>query len=366
MKIHKWRKKKMLMVILMIMGFVAAGVGGYIIYGSYKINELSKMTFEEMLDFTVKNNKDAVITVGIIQNGKTTYKVYGENGMELPQEEHIYEIGSVTKTFTTALLFKSISEGKVSLDDSIDEYLDLPEKSYYPTIKRLVTHTSGYKGSYFEMPMVANFLQGKNDFNGISGTMLINRLSKINLNDSDYSYRYSNFGMATLGAVLEQIHEEDYTALMNAFVREDLGLSNTKVSESSGDLDNYWEWSESDAYIPAGGILSTITDMLAYVQTQLSNRLTYLSLAHEPLTDINASSEMYQKMGIHMDAIGAGWMIDNGNNIIWHNGGTGNYNSYVGFDKDNQIGVVILSNLPPKYRIPTTVMGIELLTSLQN
>ena len=70
-------------------------------------------------------------------------------------------------------------------------------------------------------------------------------------------------------------------------------------------------------------------------------------------------------MGIYIDAVGAGWMIDNENNIIWHNGGTGNYNSYIGFDKENQIGVVILSNLPPDYRIPATVMGIEILTSLQ-
>ena len=72
------------------------------------------------------------------------------------------------------------------------------------------------------------------------------------------------------------------------------------------------------------------------------------------------------KMGIRIDAVGAGWMIDNKNNIIWHNGGTGNFNSYIGFDKENQIGVVIWpANLPPNYRIPATVMGIEILTSLQ-
>jgi hypothetical protein len=59
-------------------------------------------------------------------------------------------------------------------------------------------------------------------------------------------------------------------------------------------------------------------------------------------------------------------MIDNQNGIIWHNGATSSFNSYAGFAKENQVGVVILSNLPPDYRIPATVMGIELLTSLQN
>ena len=87
-------------------------------------------------------------------------------GIVLPQEEHIYEIGSITKTFTSSLLSKAISEGKVSLDDSIDTYLDLQKKDYYPTIQRLVTHTSGYKGYYLEKPMVSNFLHKENDFNG--------------------------------------------------------------------------------------------------------------------------------------------------------------------------------------------------------
>jgi len=57
----------------------------------------------------------------------------------------------------------------------------------------------------------------------------------------------------------------------------------------------------------------------------------------------------------------AGWMIDNKNGIVWHNGATSNFNCYIGFDKENQTGVVILSNLPPDYRVPATVMRVELL-----
>jgi CubicO group peptidase (beta-lactamase class C family) len=361
----KLGKKKRLIGILTIVLVIAVGFGGYCIYGSYKIDELSRLTFEEMLDYTTKDNKDAVITVGIIKNDKMIYNVYGENGTILSPEEHIYEIGSITKTFTTSLLCKAISEGRISLDNSIDSYLNLPKKDYYPTIRRLVTHTSGYKGHYFEKPMISNFLYGKNDFNGISELMLVERLGKVNLDNSDHSFKYSNFGMATIGAVLEQIYDEDYSTLMNDYIIEDFGLANTKISDSSGDLENYWEWSESDAYMPAGALLSNITDMMQYVQIQMLEKPEYLSIAHEALAEVNASTETYKKMGIRIDAVGAGWMIDNENNIIWHNGGTGNYNSYIGFDKENQIAVVILSNLSPSYRIPATVMGIEILTSLQ-
>jgi CubicO group peptidase (beta-lactamase class C family) len=91
----------------------------------------------------------------------------------------------------------------------------------------------------------------------------------------------------------------------------------------------------------------------------------YLSGSHEVLAQINATSAIYSKMDIRMDSIGATWIIDTKNNIIWLNGGTGNYNSYLGFDKSRQIAVILLSNLSPNYRISATVMGVKLLKELQ-
>ena len=70
-------------------------------------------------------------------------------------------------------------------------------------------------------------------------------------------------------------------------------------------------------------------------------------------------------MGINMDEIGMSWIIDNDNNFIWHNGATGNFNSYIGFCADTKTAVVVLSNLKPSYKIPATVLGIKLLQSLQ-
>ncbi len=88
--------------------------------------------------------------------------------------------------------------------------------------------------------------------------MLIKRLGEVNLEDFDYKFKYSNFGIATVGMVLEKIYGNDYTALMNDYISDDLGLANTRISDGTGDLKNSWEWSESDSYIPAGAILSNI------------------------------------------------------------------------------------------------------------
>lgn len=365
MRQGRGKGKRVLKIGLIIVLVMAAGLGGYAAYGSYKLNELSKMTFEDMLGFTTRDNPDAVITVGILQGGRISYEVYGGNGVKLPHETHTYEIGSITKTFTTALLCKAVSEGRISFDDTIDSYLDLPAKDHYPTIRSLMTHTSGYKGYYMERPMISNTFTGKNSFNGVTEDMLIRRLGKVEPDDSDHPFVYSNFGMAALGAVLEKVYDEDYTTLMNRFILDELGLAATKVSDGSGDLEDYWDWTEKDAYIPTGALLSNIEDMMQYLQMQLHSEPDYLSMAHEVFAEVDATSGVNEKMGIRIDAVGVGWMIDQENKLIWHNGGTGDYNSYIGFDKENQIGVVILSNLSPGYRIPATVMGPELLTSLQ-
>jgi hypothetical protein len=69
-------------------------------------------------------------------------------------------------------------------------------------------------------------------------------------------------------------------------------------------------------------------------------------------------------MDINIDDIGMAWVIDKKNGIVFHNGGTGKYNCYLGIDRENGNAVVILSNMAPGYRIPATVMGVKLLNEL--
>jgi len=177
--------------------------------------------------------------------------------------------------------------------------------------------------------------------------MLLNKVSKIDLEDREYSFNYSNFGFAVLGLVVEEVYQEDYTKLMNTYLCDELQLKNTKVSDGSGDLENYWDWQSGDAYLPAGSITSNIIDMLTYMQMQL-DEAGYFEQLHDSVKEINASDSSYKSMGIYIDEIGLSWIIDKKNNIIWHNGGTGDYNSYIGFCPDKQTAVVILSNLSPK------------------
>ena len=356
-------KKKVRVIALTSVVCILLVISGAVIYGIIQIRKLADLTFSEALAYTTKNNPNAVITVGIIKNGTASYKVYGENGKELPPELHTYEIGSLTKTFTAALINKAIGEGRINIKDTIDCYLTLPARENYPSIEELLTHTSGYKGYYFESPMVGNFFKGRNDFYGITKDEVLNKTGSLEMEKDSYDFVYSNFGYSVLGLVLENVYDTDYTTLLNEFAQNELGLSATQISDQSGDLGNYWDWKPGDAYIAAGAITSNIEDMLRYTQIQLEDN-SYFRECHYTLKSINASTDRYKSMGIFMDEIGMAWIIDNENGIVWHNGGTGDYNCYLGFKPESGNAVIILSNLSPDYRIPATVLGTKLLSEM--
>lgn len=356
-------KRKVMMIIISILVCLALAFGGFMLFTKHQMSKIPQLTFQEALEYTTSSNPDAVITVGIMKDGVASYKVYGENGKELEKKLHTYEIGSLTKTVTAGLINRAIMEGKVSLSSTIDEYLTLPKSNTYPTIEELLTHTSGYKSHYMEKPMVANFLKGRNDFFGVTKEMTMDRLSRLNIEKGNYKFKYSNFGFASLGLVLEAVYDTDYTTLCNDFLQNELGLNNTKISEMNGDLGKYWDWDETDAYLSAGAVTSDISDMLKYAQLQLDENNVF-SDCHDSLKKINASTETYRAMGICMDEIGMSWIIDNENDIVWHNGGTSNYNSYLGFNPKTQTAVVVLSNSSPMYKIPATVLGAKLLNEI--
>lgn len=150
---------------------------------------------------------------------------------------------------------------------------------------------------------------------------------------------------------------------MNNYISSELGLSNTKVAAQSGNLSKYWKWDNDDGYIPAGSIISNIKDMASYLNMYMSGAQDYNEMTCAKIKEINANNAVYEKMNIRMDSVGMTWMIDEQNNIIWHNGATSDYNSYIGFSKDKNKGVVILSNLTANDKISMTVIGAKLLMS---
>lgn len=348
--------------VIFALGLLAVlGSGLFYLYGKSQRGKIPELSFKEGLKITTEKNPRGVITVGVISNGKKSYRVYDENGRELPKVPHVYEIGSLTKTFTAELVARGVKEGKIDLGATLDRYLPLPKGREYPTVEELLTHTSGYKSYYFERPMISNFFSGRNSFYAVTGEMVLKRAGKVRRNGEGNNFSYSNFGYALLGLVLESVYHRDYPSLMEEFLQGDLGLYETKLSDGTGDLGKYWDWKEGDGYLPAGGLTSTIEDILDYADFQLEHP----SLCHEERKTISEAPKAYEEMGIHMDAIGLSFIVDRRNHLLWHNGGTGNYNCYLALDLESRRAVAVLSNLPPNYRIPATILGIKKMEELK-
>lgn len=353
------RKKAMIpAVIIAAVVVIGAVVIAIIAFGKHQMSLIPKMTSTEILEYTLKGSESGVITVGVIKDGKASYTVYGKDGKPVENALHTYEIGSLTKTVTASLVNKAVREGKIDIDAPLDRYLELPPKEHYPTIRELLTHTSGYKPYYLDGCMMSSHFRRNNDFYGVGDSDILNRLKKENINAGDYKFNYSNFGYATLGLILEKVYETEYTTLVNNYVQNELGMTATHISQMDGDLGNYWDWQAGDTYLAAGGLLSNIEDMLKYAQYQLSEASAD---SHALLKTVDANNASYEAMGIRFDGASYGWIYDAEGGFLWHNGGTSNYNSYLAFSAEDNTAVVVLSNLSPNARIPATVLGRKIL-----
>lgn len=362
--IAKPKKKAAITIMSLILSVILIVISSVGIVSIQSQNNYAKLDKMSALD-TIKScaTNDTKISVAIIDNGNITYKIYGSKGEE--DTLYDYEIGSVSKTFVGLLCTKAITEGKLNLTDSISKYLALDSTKYYPTLERLLTHTSGYQAYYFESNMISNkFARITNDFYGISRSQILNRVKSVTLEDKDYPFVYSNFGIAVVGLVLEKIYNADFTTLMNNYIETDLSLSNTEVAKQSGNLKKYWKWKPNDGYLPVGAIISNIEDMAAYLNVYLTDSVDYAQTAYTKIKNLNVRDESYEKYNVRFDAIATTWILDEQNGIVWHNGSTTDFNSYAGFTKDKKKGVVILSNLNIDDQISMTILGAKLLTEI--
>jgi CubicO group peptidase (beta-lactamase class C family) len=300
----------------------------------------------------------------MLVDGEKSIQVFNQTG-QIKDEIYIYEIGSITKTFTSSLLAKYISEQKMSLNDSIQKYVEgLDDGKYYPTLKRLVTHTSGYpshlpldKEYYDKLLNGLQIKEGTFPFQ-MDFDKMIHLLRENSLQDKDYPWQYSNFGIALVGYAVGVVSGLGYWDTMNNFLSEELNLKNSYTgtcpnknlhgfNHQNEDIGN-WVWGK-DFIAPAGDISSTAEDLLEYARINILEEKPYLALCHQKHVDSNDTD------------MGLGWGLQkNKNQVLWHNGGTSAFRSYIGIDKQKKCASVVLSN----YIINADEIGLGALDSL--
>lgn len=298
----------------------------------------------KQIEKEVNQKYDAKFSLGIIQNGEMKKYLIGENGCEDEFIKYYYEIGSITKTFTGLLVEKAVLENRLSLEDSCAKYIpELEDSVYYPPIRRLVTHTAGYRTDddvYDENGM----LTIENYYKYFTKEKLLQEMKRMRLDDKDYPFSYSNFGASIVGMVLENIYDTSYEELIDDLcmalsLKDTYGLNppnNLEGIREDGSQGGHWTWNEKSVMRSCGYLTSTLDDMLRYAQVQIDGDLDYVVNAQQAKHQISDDGLINE--------IGTFWLVFPEINAIFHNGGTGCFNSGICVNPESEIAVVALSN----------------------
>lgn len=294
------------------------------------------------------------LSIALIDGDKTTFigvSRADDNLQKVDNSDAIFEIGSISKVFTSILFSKQINSNVLSKDDALYSVISFSEKASEQskgiTLQMLANHTSGLPRIALNM-MPSLMANEENPYKAYTAELLEEFYQdEILLDNSPGStYAYSNLGTGTLGYILTTKANKTYEALLQEDILKPLGMGNsssilseidnTKLIAGLGpDGEEVSNWDFTDAAVGAGGIKSNAIDMEKFIRKNFEDDAVY-NLAQLPTFTV--SPELKVGLGWHIS-------IENDTNYHWHNGGTGGYRSCMVLDKSGQKAVLVLSNV---------------------
>jgi CubicO group peptidase (beta-lactamase class C family) len=302
--------------------------------------------------FMARNNT-ASLAIGVLEKGKKHVFGYGEieRGKKIaPDGRTLYEIGSISKTFTGILLAYFVEQKKLRLDDPINKYLpdSIPEISFNGkpvTVGSLSNHSSG-------LPRLPSNLFDEADMQNPYKHYDDQRLFRFLKNfkptrEPGAQYEYSNLAVGLLGVILERVSGKSYEQLLKEIIAQPLAMKNTRITLTRADSTAFaqgyrgqtpihsWEFI---SLVAAGGIRSSVNDMLLYAEAQIDGGNSALdkaiALSHQPT---------WEKSGTR---VGLGWHLlsRDAKSYLFHNGQTGGYYTVLLVNPDTKNAVVMLTN----------------------
>ncbi len=330
------------------------------------------------------DQKQAVgVVVGVIEGGRKQVFGFGREalgGDKTPDGQTIFEIGSVTKVFTSLALAEMAREGLVRLDDPVRRHLpaDVTVASRggrEVTLENLATHTSGLPRVPLKvMGLAFTSADPYADYKEKDLYLFLKNWKPTR--DFGSKWDYSNLGAGLLGHALARRAGVDYGRLIEGRIAGPLGMKDTKVKldaeqerrlarpyEAGGKPAARWTF---DVLAGCGALHSTADDLLVFLAAEMGLAETKLRAA------MDATQEPRRETGITGLRIGLAWLVkklpkeDGGLDLVWHNGGTAGYSSFVGFVRARKAGVVVLSNAGPSLKSMGAVdsVGVKVLQLL--
>jgi len=301
----------------------------------------------------IQNSNTVGLSIGVLKDGQTFTYGYGATQKKdgvLPDANTIFEIGSVSKTFTAQLLAHYVNAGKISLTDLITKYL--PDSvAANPELKKIkIVNLSNHTSGLVRLPgnILGKNMDVVNPYKHYTAPLLFSYLKTTKLASVPGEvYNYSNMGAGLLGVILERVGGQTYEELVKEIITEPLQMNSTfqhltpefekrfaKVYNNEGTAIKAWDF---DALAGAGGLRSTVNDLLIYAKNNIECKNPDLSKAFELTHQVTFSKKVM---------VGLGWHIiqTTADPYYWHNGATGGSRSFIMINVKKKVAVVVLSN----------------------
>ncbi|HNT75039.1 MAG TPA: serine hydrolase domain-containing protein [Anaerolineae bacterium] len=332
-------------------------------------NQTVSQDYEAMIDSFLDENVIPGMVVAVVDENGSHLFSYGYQGVNAQQKitpDTLFEIGSLSKVFTGLLLAEAVDSGAATLDDPIRSCIPqefIREQAFYDqiTLAHLTTHTSGLprlpKTLDFTLKSAFAGFTGGNPYANVTREKLFSYLSRTAAPKSiGTDWAYSNYGVGLLGACLSGKKGLSYEETLRSVIAAPLEMKNTTIHLNPAQEALYapgyrgylrlgrlmvgiqsQPWLMGEGLVGAGGIRSTGADMLKFLKACISDELDFIPLSKEPIFRMDDESDL-----------GMGWLLDRSmvenQTIIWHNGQTGGFNSYLAFSQDKPYGVFVIAN----------------------
>jgi CubicO group peptidase (beta-lactamase class C family) len=309
----------------------------------------------QMLIHRIEVQGQAVgIAVGVVdKNGQRTisHGAFSPNDPRPVGADTVFEIGSVTKVFTSLLLMDLVHHGALALEDHVGNFLEgvkLPSRNgRFISLVDLSTHTSGLP----RIPTNYRPADLSNPYADFTFEKLCEFFATFSLDrDIGTQFDYSNLGGGLLGLALAQSCDLSYEQAVKQRILEPLELQNTGIELTPSMRENLapghsrnlkptiaWDFG---ILAGAGALRSTPRDILKFLSVPLGYAKSPL---HPPMSAMLSVRRPTGRDDMH---VGLGWMLGSysGRTVAWHNGATGGYRSFIGYERESGVGVCVLSN----------------------
>jgi CubicO group peptidase (beta-lactamase class C family) len=289
-------------------------------------------------------------SIAIINDGRLVF--YGLERREgklqrVFNSNSVFEIGSLSKVFTTQLLLHAVQKSKIDLDQKVSEASLLVFKGNPEfTFRQLANHTSGLPS--IPSNMGTTIFNADNPYAKYSEAKLKTYLSeKLELNGAPGErYEYSNLGMGLLRYTLVEVEDTDYKTMLQQQIFEPLKMINSTADRAevkqnlvqgynrNGKPTPYWDMGALEG---AAGIYSTTADLAKYAIWSFDALNDELSLMKQKSFSVTPNTD-----------IALGWHIIKNKTekpFLWHNGGSGGFKTSMAIDPDKKQAVIVLTNV---------------------